>query len=68
MPIKKETLVQKARNEAARFYFGNLPGYVEDWIDDTTNNINLAEDVDKDVRDLAELLVKFHKECQREGL
>jgi len=67
--MKKESLKVKAKHTAARFYYGiNLKGYVEDWADDEGDTINLKEEVDKDVRDLADLLVSFHKDCQKANL
>jgi hypothetical protein len=67
--VKKESIKVKAKHTAARFYYGiNLKAYVEDWANDDGETINLKEEIDKDVRDLADLLVSFHKECQKEKL
>jgi hypothetical protein len=64
--MKKTTLERKARHTAAHFYYrpDRIAGYIQDWIDMSDEGL----DVDTDVKDLAKLLVKFHKDCNTEKL
>jgi hypothetical protein len=63
---KKVTLEEKARNQAASFYLrpDRINGYVVDWIEGRDD----GPMVDQDIKDLAKLLARFHKECNNEKL
>lgn len=51
------------REKAAHFYYKNLTGAIEDWIEEQSNGL----DIDSDVVDLANLLHEIYKQGYDEG-